>query len=128
MILLLKYWRVGLAAALLIAAFGSGWTVRSWRCDSAMAKVQAELQEARDKQRAKGDAAAGDNEISRAAVDRQKYATNTVIRETFREIPVPMECAAPSPVSNSLRAAARATNDAIAGLTPPALPADPVAP
>ena len=127
--MIIPLWAYGAGGAVLLAiGFGGGWTVRDWKDDADMAKVQAELQEARDKQREKADAAAGDNEISRAAVDRQNYATNTVIRETFREIPVPMECAAPSPVFNSLRAAARATNDAIAGLTPPALPADPVAP
>jgi len=125
--MVMPIWGYVAAGSLLAGGIG-GWVVRDWKADADMAKVQAELQEARDKQREKADAAAGDNEISRAAVDRQNYATNTVIRETFREIPVPMECAAPSPVSNSLRAAARATNDAVAGLTPPALPADPVAP
>lgn len=127
-LLLLKYWRVGLAAVLLIAAFGSGWTVRSWRCDSAMAKVQAELQEAVDAQRARADAAAASYEATRAALNQQSYATQTTIREYYRENPVNPDCAAGEPIVNSLRAAVEAANRAASGEPAPAVSEAPTAP
>lgn len=123
MVMLLKYWREGLAFALLIAAFASGWTIRSWRCDSAMAKVERQLQEARDKQAAKADAAAGENEASREAVDRQNYDTRTIIEREYRNVEVPADCAVPEPVADSLRASVSATNAAVTGEPAPALPA-----
>ncbi len=39
-----------IAAAVVLMAFGGGWTVRDWRCDAAEQKQRAELAEARTAQ------------------------------------------------------------------------------
>ena len=117
--------KVAIGAAALASAFGSGWFVRAKIADADIAKIERKLEEEAAKQRARADAAAAGFEINRDAVDRQNYATNTVIRETFREIPVPAECAAPEPVADSLRAATRATNAVVTGGDTSALPANP---
>lgn len=124
MVMLLKYWRVGLAVALLIAAFGSGWTVRSWRCDSAMAKVQAELQEAVDAQRARADAAAASFEVNRADLSRQSTSSQSRVREIYRDIQVPADCA-PSPDALRLLDNAIAGEGGTASQPSPAVPANP---
>lgn len=127
-LLLLKYWRPALAVVLLIAAFGSGWTVRSWKATSDMAKVERKLQEAVDQQRARADAAAASYEATRAALDQQSYATQTTIREYYRENPVNPDCAAGQPIVDSLRASIEAANRAASGEPPSTLPAAPAAP
>jgi hypothetical protein len=124
--MVIPLWAYGAGgAALLAIGIAGGWTVRGWKADADTAKIERKLEEEAARQRARADAAASGFEINRDAVDRQNYATNTVIRETFREIPVPAECAAPEPVADSLRAATRATNAAVTGSDPSALPANP---
>lgn len=119
---LLKYWRVGLAAALLIAAFGSGWYVRAKIAAADMAKVQAELQEAVDAQRARADDAAASFEVNREAVDRQAYDTRTIIEREYRNVEVASSCAVPEPVANSLQQAVEGSNRAASGIPAPAVP------
>jgi hypothetical protein len=117
-------------ALALTAAFGTGWTVRGWRCDAQIASIERQLQEARDKAQDRADQSSATYEADRAALDTRAYETRTIIRETFREIPVPAECAAPVAVADSLRASVDATNAAITGkpspaVRPAAAPADP---
>jgi hypothetical protein len=80
------------------------------------------VQHAIDLQRRAADAAAVGFEAARADLDRQSYETQTIIRETYREIPIPAECAVPGAVADSLRAAVEGANRAAAGVAPPAVP------
>lgn len=117
--------KAGIAAALLIAAFGSGWYVRAKIADADMAKVQSELQEAVDAQRARADAAAASFEVNREAVDRQAYDTRTIIEREYRNVEVAASCAVPEPVVDGLRRAVEASNRAASGEPAPALPENP---
>lgn len=116
------------AAGSLLAGGIGGWVVRDWKADADMAKVERRLQEAVDKQRARADAAAASYEATRAALDQQSYATNTVIREYYDANPVNPDCAAGEPIVSSLRAAVEAANRAASGESAPALPEAPAAP
>ena len=112
--LLRRFWPVAaIGISLLLAGYG-GWTLRDWRCDAQIAAIQRELQEARDKQAKQADEASSGAEIAREAQDARSIETRTVIRETFREIPVPAECAAPVAVADSLRASVDTANASLA--------------
>ncbi|MGR4893331.1 hypothetical protein ACIPPQ_20090 [Sphingopyxis sp. LARHCG72] len=110
-------------ALALSASFGAGWTVRGWKADSDELEQVTLTRAAIDAQRKVADAAAMGFEDTRAALDRQAYDTQTIIRETYREIAVPAECAVPAAVADSLRDATEATNRAVAGQPPRAMPA-----
>lgn len=105
-------------ALALAASFGAGWQVRGWKADSDDLERVTMTQAAIDAQRRLADAAAMGFEDTRAALDHQSYDTQTIIRETFREIPVPAECAAPAAVADSLRTSVETTNRAVAGEPP----------
>lgn len=116
--------KAGLAAVLLIAAFGSGWYVRAKIADADMAKVRAELQEAVDAQRAREDAAAASYEIERAGLSRQSTSSQSRVREIYRDIKVPADCA-PSPDALRLLDNAIAGEGGATGEPSPAVPANP---
>ena len=101
--------------AALAIAFTGGWTVQGWRCNAKVAAITQQLQEARDKAQKGIDAASVTYEADRARLDTSAYETRTIIRETFREIPVAAECAAPVAVADSLRGAVDAANAAVTG-------------
>lgn len=110
-------------ALALTASFGAGWAVRGWKADSDDLEQVTLTRAAIDAQRKVADAAAMGFEDTRAALDRQAYDTQTIIRETYREIAVPAECAVPAAVADSLRDATEATNRAVAGEPPREMPA-----
>jgi hypothetical protein len=110
----------GIAA--LALAFGAGWVVRGWKADSDELEQVTMTQMAIDMQRRVADAAAVGFELARADLDRQSYETQTVIRETYREIPVPAECAVPGAVADSLRKAVEGANRAASGVAAPTVP------
>lgn len=128
MTFLLTHWRLAASVLALIAAFGSGWYVRAKIADADMAKVERRLQEAVDKQRARADAAAASYEATRAALDQQSYATNTVIREYYDANPASPDCAVPAPVASSLRDAVEGANAAATGKSAATVSSDPAAP
>jgi len=112
-----------IAGALGLAlAFGGGWSVRGWKADADIAKIERKLEEAREKQRQQADSAADAYEQSRLAVDTQSQTTQTIIREHYRNVEVPASCALPEPVADSLRASVEAANRAASGEPAPALP------
>lgn len=116
------HYRILVGVVALALAFGAGWAVRGWKADSDELEQVTMTQMAIDMQRRVGDAAAVGFELARADLDRQSYETQTVIRETYREIPVPAECAVPGAVADSLRAAVEGANRAAAGVAAPAVP------
>lgn len=115
-------YRILAGVAALAVAFGGGWAVRGWKADSDELEQVTLTQQAIDLQRRAADAAAVGFELARVDLDRQSWETQTIIRETYREIPVPAECAVPGAVADSLRAAVEGANRAAAGVAPPAVP------
>lgn len=115
-------YRILVSIAALAVAFGGGWAVRGWKADSDELEQVTLTQKAIDVQRRAWDAAAVGYELARVELDRQSYETQTVIRETYREIPVPAECAVPVAVADSLRKAVEGANRAAAGVAAPAVP------
>ena len=107
-----------LAAA---ACFGTGYTVRGWKADADMAKVERKLQDAADKLREQGEAASDKVAQSDAALDRQSYNTRTIIDREYHNVEVPADCAPPVAVVDGLRASVESANRAASGATP-ALP------
>lgn len=108
--LLLAHWRIGAAALALVLSFGAGWTVRAWKCDSAIAKIERKLEAEAAKQRARADAAAASYEVERSALSTQSTSSQAKVREIYRDVQVPADCA-PNPD------ALRLLDDAISGDT-----------
>lgn len=120
----LKHWRLAASILALAAAFGSGWYVRAKIADADMAKVRAELQEAVDAQRARADAAAASFEVNRADLSRQSTSSQSRVREIYRDIQVPADCA-PSPDALRLLDNAIAGEGGTASQPSPAVSANP---
>lgn len=78
--------------SLVVGAFG-GWQVRSWRCESQIARIEREAVEAREAYRAQMEAAATDYETFRAGNEKAAVETRTRIREIYRNVEVPADCA-----------------------------------
>jgi len=109
------------------ACFGMGYTVRGWKADADMAKVERKLQEAADKARERGEIASDKVAKTDAALDRQSYNTRTIIEREYRNVEVPADCAPPVAVVDGLRSSVESANRAASGATP-ALPDPPANP
>lgn len=83
------------AGSILIGAIG-GWTVRDYKADSDMAKIERQLREAQDKQRALADKASSEYERGKAERQTATAQTQDKIREVYRDIEVPADCEPPS--------------------------------
>lgn len=116
-------WAYAAAAGLTLAiGFGAGWTVQGWRCDAAkteaLERAQRRFNEQLAKQQDEAEKYEHDREASRAeSRDRQER-----IREIYRTVEVPGECAAPDAVRGLLDDAVRRANARAAGESPPAVP------
>ena len=111
---LLTHWRTIAALFAALAMFGTGWAVRGWRCDARIASIERDAQAARDAQALRADRASMAAEIARTANDTRAYETRTTIREVYRNVEVPADCAAPVAVADSLRASVDTANAGIA--------------
>lgn len=100
--------------SLLVGAFG-GWQVRGWRCDAAMAELERAAVKAQEQARAQMEAAATDYETFRAGNETAETRTQTQIREVYRNVEVPSDCAAPDAVVGLLNGAREAANSAAGG-------------
>lgn len=109
-------------AAIAAVSFGSGWQVRAWKAEADAAKVETALRAAADKQAREWDIAAEVFESVRLGLATQSRETQTVIREYYRNVEVPAECAVPEPVADSLRKAVEGANRAATGEPAPAVP------
>lgn len=114
---------IGVGSAL--AGVAGGWVVRDWKSDADAAAVQLAVIEAQEKRREAQDEQGAAFEGVRAGLDSTSSTTRTIIRESFREIPVPTECAAPVAVGDGLRDSVSATNRAVTGEPSPTVPDTP---
>lgn len=94
---MLPLWAYGVGGAVLLAVgFGGGWTVRDWKADSdalAAKKVADKVREAAVK--AAYDASAS-FEGERAIIHVQAAEARSTIREVYRNVEVPADCAVPA--------------------------------
>ncbi|MGB3846026.1 MAG: hypothetical protein WA940_09170 [Sphingopyxis sp.] len=119
---MIPLWAYGAGgAALLAIGAAGGWTVRDWKADADIAKIERKLEDEAAKQRARADAAAASYEAVRSALDQRSRDTQTSIREYYRENPVNPDCAAGEPIVDGLRSAVEAANRAASGEPAPAL-------
>jgi hypothetical protein len=100
--------------SLIVGAFG-GWQVRGWRCDAAMAKIEREAVAAQEAMRAQQEAAATEYEGFRAGNETAQVRTETKIREVYRNVPVPADCAVHPDAVRLLDDAREAANGAASG-------------
>lgn len=111
MLFLSRYWG---AIALIAAAFVLGWTVRSWRCDAAMLKIERATATAAAKMRGQGEASASDYEQDRSAGYAAAYRRQEQARTVYRDRIVPADCAVPDDARRLLSEAVDAANSASA--------------
>lgn len=114
----------GGAAVAVLAGFLGGWTVRDWKADAdqlaevrSAAKLSGKLEQAQADNATAFETFAADNRTA-AARDRD------TIRETFREIHVPADCAVPAAGLSVLDGAIERANAAAAGEPGSAMPSD----
>ena len=109
--------------AAVIAGFASGWVVRDWKADADTLKMYEKTDLLREKMQAKVESIATDYERWRADLEPGKVETRNTIREIYRNVEVPAECAAPAAVVSLLGAATDKANAAASGQPSPAVPA-----
>lgn len=78
---------------LLVTGFLGGWTVNGWKYEAAAKEAAEALIEAKDEKAAIVARHAGDFEAYRQEVDQRRTASVKTIREVYRDVPVPADCA-----------------------------------
>jgi len=87
---------IGGAAMALLAGFLGGWTVRDWKADAAQLAAVEKAEKLKDAMQGKVDDKAAAYEALLASHNETAAATTTQLREVYREIKVPAECAMPA--------------------------------
>lgn len=115
--LAVRYWKVLAFVGAFLGGFGAAWHVQGLRCDSKLAKIERQAVEAREVMRAQMEAAAADYETFRAGNEIAETRTQTQIREVYRNVEVPSDCAALPDAVQLLQRAREAANGAASGVT-----------
>lgn len=122
--LAVRYWK-GLAfVGAFLTGFLMAWHVQGLRCDSKLAKIERQAVEAREVMRAQMEAAATDYETFRAGNETAETRTQTQIREVYRNVEVPSDCAVHPDAVRLLNDAREAANRAATGKPESALQDD----
>lgn len=101
--------------AAVIAGFASGWAVRDWKADADQLKTIRQAEIMREKMQAKTDNLAAKYEQWRADLEPGRIESRNTIREIYRDVEVPAECAAPAGVIGLLNSATDKANAASSG-------------
>lgn len=112
------------AIALAAAAYG-GWKVRDWRCDAALAEVLKQAEKDRALMQAQVESAATDYEGERADATVDHTIREREVREIYRDIAVPADCAVPDAARRVLEGAIDRANSRAAGEPSAAVPGAP---
>lgn len=99
--------------ALTVLAFGAGWTVRDWRCDAAQTAALEQAAKAEDEAENVVAESASVYEEDRAALAQVVTNERVTVREIYRDIEVPSDCAV-DPAAVSVLAGARERANAAA--------------
>ena len=105
-----------------IAGFASGWAVRDWKADADQLKTLQQTEIMREKMQARTDSLAAKYEQWRADLEPGKIESRNTIREIYRDVKVPAECAAPAGITSLLNAATDKANAAATGQPNSAVP------
>lgn len=112
------------AAGAVLAGFLGGWTVRDWKADAAAGKAATAL--IAEKDRTAGIVArhAGDFEAFRQSLEPARTESTNTIREVYRNVPVPADCAVRPDAASVLENARLRANAAASGRSGEPMPAD----
>lgn len=88
-------WQITAAIALgaSVAAFGAGWQIRSWRCDSALLAQQESDQKAFNEQLTHQNDQSAQYEQERTNGNERKEAAATEIRTIYKDRVISPDCA-----------------------------------
>lgn len=101
--------------ALAVIAFGAGWTVRDWRCDAAQTAALERAAKAEDEAENVVAESASVYEEDRAALAQVVTNERVTVREIYRDIEVPSDCAVDPAAVGVLAGARERANAAAAG-------------
>lgn len=120
-----------IAGGALLVGLASGWVVRDWKADADLLKEKDRTEQVRAAMQANNDALSSEYEDLRANLEPGKVETRNTIREIYRNVQVPTECAASDDVVGvlgnvRLRASALASGESGEVLSPTAADTPPV--
>ncbi len=110
-------------AAAALASFAAGWTARDWKSDADALAVAQRAEKVLQREQAKADSVAEKYERARAKIEPSRIEVRSNIREIYRNVEVPAECAAGDAVVSLLNATRRDANSAASGQPRGELPA-----
>lgn len=112
------------AAIAIVAGFLGGWTVRDWKADSDALEATQALIKAKDAGQAKVDAQAAKFETFRQSLEPARTETRNTLREIYRNVPVPADCALRPDALGVLENARQRANAAASGQPSEPVPDD----
>lgn len=105
-----------IAGAALLASAMTGYKIRDWQCDAALAKALEQAAERQQEMQDELDERARAYEAARDQADALATRRGTSIREIYREVPAPADsCAAPDNVVGLLQDGINLANAAASG-------------
>lgn len=99
----------------LLAGALAGWTVRDWKADAALLKAQEKTQEREQELEAIFAERARFYEDQIADLSSRSYTNQNTIREIYRDVEIPTECAPPPDLRGVLDDAVKGANAAVSG-------------
>lgn len=104
----------GAGAALLVGLF-AGWSIRDWKADADTLAAYERADKLRDDMQAKIDAGSVRYEDWRSGATERSIETRNTIREIYRNVEVPADCAPPAAATSVLKERVGAANAAATG-------------
>ena len=117
--------KAAIAAAALLGASWAGWTVRGWKCESALTDVLRAQEAQRAANQTNAETAATEYEGQRHAIQTEMRTREVELRTIYRDAPA--NCALDPAAVRLLEQAASRVNSGNPGEPESLLPADPVA-
>lgn len=94
---MIPLWAYGVGGAvLLVVGFGGGWTTRDWKADSDALEAKEAADKARDAAVKAAYDASASFEGERAVIHVQAAEARSTVREVYRNVEVPADCAVPA--------------------------------
>ena len=105
-----------IAGAAILASLATGYKIRDWQCDAALANALEEAAERQQEMQNELEQKARAYETLRDYADGLAASRGTSIREIYREVPAPAaSCAAPDNVVGVLQGGVDSANAAASG-------------
>lgn len=113
-----------IAAGAALAGFAGGWATRDAFADAAAGRAATALIAEKDRAAAIVASHAGDFEAFRQSLEPVRAETRNTIREVYRNVPVPADCAVRPDAASVLENARIRANAAASGQSGEPMPAD----